>query len=213
MTEATGTAPEDQARPAVWYVLFGGKLTSNADNATIRADVAALANDHVSHGRVHDHAVAVDEGGTANMQADAVVNVHRRLDEGGLGLEGRVGKRLVMSYGQYTVLGAVTVWADDAANVLVKRGRWAGSRSRPQVRPDSLKPLLAPFLRVRVVRSGVELSACSCTPVPCSAKVRVASGEDDFGEVGGLVRGARNGRVAAHGGGCRSATERDTSRW
>ena len=120
MAEATGTAPE--AGSARTLMCSGGKLTSDANNAAIRANVAALANDHVGHGRVHDHAVAVDEGGTTDMQAEAIVDVHRRLDKGGLGLEGRVGESLIMGYGQYAILGAVTVWADDAAKVLV--GKW-----------------------------------------------------------------------------------------
>jgi hypothetical protein len=94
---------------------------SNADNAAIRANVAALANDHVGHGRVHDHAVPVDEGGAADMQAEAVVDVDGRLDKGGLGLEGRVGEGLIVGYGQYAIPGAIAVWADDAASVLVKK--------------------------------------------------------------------------------------------
>lgn len=148
------------------------------------------------------------------MQADAIVDVDGRLDKGGLGLEGRVGEGLVMGYGQYAILGAVTVRADDAANVLVKN-ETAQTRPRHRLRRDSLKPFLAPLLRVRVVGSGVELSAGSCTPVPCSAEVGVAGWEDDFGKVGDirLVRGARNGRVAAHGGGCWLTTGRERSRW
>lgn len=72
------------------------KLTANADNGAIGANVAAFPNDQVSHGRVEDHAVAVDEGGARHLETSTVVNPERRLDKRDGGLEGRVGDGLVV---------------------------------------------------------------------------------------------------------------------
>lgn len=47
------------------------------------------------------------------MQPDAVVDVERRLDEGGLGYEAWVGKGLVVRDSD-AIFGAVAVWTDDA---------------------------------------------------------------------------------------------------
>lgn len=80
-------SPSTTHAPVIGLDLIGGqRLTSNSDDTAVRADVAAFADDYISHGRIHDHAIPVDEGGATNVQPDAVVDVDGRLHEGRLGL-------------------------------------------------------------------------------------------------------------------------------
>lgn len=89
------------------------RLTSDAHDGAVGPDVAALPNDHVRHGRVHDGAPPIDEGGAADMEPDAVVDVQRRFDKGCFGDQTRVGEGLVVSDGA-AIIHAVAVWTHDA---------------------------------------------------------------------------------------------------
>ena len=164
----TGAAPERNPASSHEKGEKCQELTSHANNAAVGANVAALANDHIGHGRVHDHAAPVDEGRAADLEADPIINVDRGLDKGRLGLQGRVGKRLIMCDGN-TVLIAVTVWPD---NTTESRCQWSlvvKERVPAQVGADVLKPFLAPLLWIRVLGRVVEDAACLGAAVPnCS---------------------------------------------
>ncbi len=177
----------------------GKKLTRNPNNATVRPNITPLADDNVGHRRVHDHAAPVDKRRPANVQAHAVVDIHRRLDKRRRGLERWVGERLVVRDGrQPAVAGAVAAGADDA------RGEVSQIVSDAVILVSNLlEPLPAADLRVRVVGGAVEFAARLCAAVARGTKVLVARREDDVGEVlgVGLVAHAGEGARAAHGQG------------
>lgn len=93
------------------------------------------------------------------MEADAIINVDRGLDKGRLGLQRRVGKRLIMCDGN-TVLVAVAIRPD---NTTESRGQWSlvvRERVPARAGADVLKPFLAPLLWIRVLGRVVEDAAC-----------------------------------------------------